>query len=80
MQNLGCMTTGEHIVVDSPVRDDDVVVVVQRGKIIGVLSEAAQEGAQTVRMTFTRNSEKDSFMPLQGTTVACFEKTHVDAA
>jgi lambda repressor-like predicted transcriptional regulator len=80
MKNLGCMMTDTTVSVDGPMREDDVIVVVRKGQIIGVLSAEAQDSIQTLRMTFTRDSPKSQFVPLQGTGVEYFREVHPDDA
>lgn len=77
MANLGCMTTGIPIAVTTPMRDDDTIVVLRHGQVIGVLSEDAQAQVKTIRMTFTREDPDRNFEPLQGVAVAVFETPQV---
>lgn len=67
-----CMTTGIPVEVDGVSRNDDVILVVRRGEVIGVLSEDAQEEVKTLRMTFTRDSAKEQYQPLQGQGIETF--------
>jgi hypothetical protein len=53
-------------------RDDNTILIVQKGQVIGVLSEEGQEGARTLRLTLTRETPDSIFQPLQGTCVEAF--------
>jgi len=64
--------SGDPVDLTSFSRQDNAIVVVQRGKVIGVLCEAAQENLRTLRLTFTRNNPTDHFSPLQGSPVEVF--------
>jgi hypothetical protein len=73
------MTTSVPINGDAIARDDDVILIVRRGKIIGVMSEAAQRDVRTLRMTLTRNALDEEFQPLQGVPVEMFQpSTYVE--
>lgn len=78
MKHLGCMTTGATVTVDGPLRDDNTIVVLRRGQIIGVLSENAQADVKTIRMTFTRDIPDGPFIPMQGIAIEVFRQTHPD--
>lgn len=80
MKNLGCMMTDVTVAVDEPYRSDDVIVVMRKGKIIGVLSAEAQQSVRTLRMTFTRDTPTAEFVPLQGVGVEHFRAVHPDDA
>jgi hypothetical protein len=75
------MVTGNTVGIDPGTYGEDsgAIIVMQKGAIIGVFSQAAQEDAQTLRMTFTRDAPERDFVPLQGVIVQQFEKFHSDS-
>ena len=57
-----CMIT--EVPYDS--EDSSNIVVVQRGKVIGVVGATSLQDIKTVRLTFTRDSADSAFRALQG--------------
>jgi len=79
MSYIGCMVSGDSVEVDygeSP--DQTAIIVTQNGKVIGVVSTAAQEEVATLRMTFTREKPTAQFVPLQGVAIQHFKHVHAD--
>lgn len=79
MSYIGCMVTGNTVEVDygeSP--DESAIIVMRNGKVIGVVSSAAQEKVATLRMTFTREQATAQFVPLQGVAIQHFRTEHPD--
>lgn len=72
MTTLACMTSGDPVEVETPERDDDTILLVQHGQVVGVLSEDAQRDVKTLRLTLTRQVNGDRFQPLQGVSVEMF--------
>jgi hypothetical protein len=70
---LACMITGVPFEVDNPMREDDTIIVIQRGEIIGVLSEGGQEQVRTLRLAFTRDRPTELFNPLMGNCIETFK-------
>lgn len=81
MKFVGCMVTGNTVSMEhATAPDSNVITVMQNGKVIGVVSEAAQDAVETLRMTFTRDKPKGTFIPLQGVAVQYFRTVHPDDA
>lgn len=79
MRHIGCMVTGNTVSIDHGESPDKTAIIVMRGgKVIGVVSSAAQEGVATLRMTFTRELPTAEFVPLQGVAIQHFQHTHPD--
>jgi len=79
MSHIGCMVTGNTVVVDHGESPDRTAIIVMRGdKVIGVVSSAAQEEVATLRMTFTRERPTAEFVPLQGIAIQHFQHVHPD--
>ena len=78
MKHIGCMITGNTVGIEDGTNGEttDAIVVMRRGEIIGVVSPRAQEEVQTIRMTFTRDRPKASFVPLQGVAIQHFMPAH----
>lgn len=71
---MKCMISDVPVEVD---RDaDNVLVVIQGGKVVGIISKEAQENIKTIRMTFTRDTPNGFFKPLQGQGIEVFRDTH----
>lgn len=81
MSHIGCMVTGNTVEVDYGESPDQTAIIVMRGgKVIGVVSSAAQEEVATLRMTFTREHPTAEFVPLQGIAIQHFQHVHPDDA
>jgi hypothetical protein len=80
MKHLGCMISGNTVSIEPGTKGEntDAIIVMRRGEIIGVVSPRAQEEVQSLRMTFTRDSPKERFVPLQGVAVQNFTPASVD--
>jgi hypothetical protein len=60
---------------------DDTIVVIQRGKVIGVLSPDAQKQVKTIKLIFSRETPEDqqsAFSPVQGAAVEYYPDTKRD--
>jgi hypothetical protein len=72
MEKVKCMVSD--VAVDySPSVDTAEIIVIQSGKVIGLIREEAQQGIKTIRMTFTRPTEAAIFTPLQGQGIEFFQ-------
>jgi len=73
---MECMMSGTTVDIKADRDTDNAILITQDGKIIGVISKAAQENIKTIRMTFTRDKPTGWFKPLQGQGIEVFRDTH----